>query len=72
MVDKIIAILSTIVGADEGEIGADTELFDEGILDSFALVQLAVALEEEGYALDIAELDRDQVSTPAKLAQLLQ
>lgn len=71
MTDKIIDIISELVGADEGEIGADTELFDEGILDSFALVQLMVALEEQGHPLDIAELDREQVSTPAKIAALL-
>ncbi len=72
MTDKIIDILTDISGADEGEILADTELFEEGVLDSFGLVQLVVALEGEGYKLDLAELDRSQVSTPAKIAQLLQ
>lgn len=71
MTDKIIAILNDLTGADEGEILPDTELFDEGILDSFGLVQLVVALEDEGCTLDLAELDRSQVSTPEKLAQLL-
>ena len=32
-------------GADEGEIAPDTELFEEGILDSFGLVELLVQLE---------------------------
>lgn len=71
MTDKIIEILNDLTGADEGEILPDTELFEEGILDSFGLVQLVVALEELGFRLDIAELDRSQVSTPAKLAGLL-
>lgn len=71
MTEKIIEILNDLTGADEGEILADTELFEEGILDSFGLVQLVVALEEQGFQLDIAELDRSQVSTPAKLAKLL-
>lgn len=71
MTEKIIAIINSLVGADEGEIQPDTELFEEGIMDSFALVQLVVALEGEGYRLDLAELDRSSVSTPAKLAQLL-
>ena len=71
MTDKIIEILNDLTGADEGEILPDTELFEEGILDSFGLVQLVVALEEQGFQLDIAELDRSQVSTPAKLAGLL-
>lgn len=71
MLDKIIAILETISGADEGEIAPDTELFEEGILDSFGLVQLVVALEEEGFRLDLAQLERSQISTPEKLAALL-
>ncbi len=70
MVENVIRILNEIVGADEGEIQPDTELFDEGILDSFGLVQLLVALEEEGAVLDVADLDRALISTPAKLAAL--
>lgn len=70
MVENVIRILNEIVGADEGEIQPDTELFEEGILDSFGLVQLLVALEEEGVALDVADLDRAVISTPAKLAAL--
>lgn len=71
MTDKILEILNDLTGADEGEILPDTELFEEGILDSFGLVQLVVALEEQGFVLDIADFDRSQVSTPAKIAQLL-
>ena len=46
MEEQIIAMLGDICGADPGEIQPDTALFDEGILDSFGLVQLIVALEE--------------------------
>lgn len=70
MVEKIIMFLNEIVGADEGELQPDTELFEEGILDSFGLVQLLVALEDEGVVLDVADLDRAVISTPAKLAAL--
>lgn len=72
MVEKIIEILSDICGADEGEITADTELFEEGILDSFGLVQLMVELEQLGKALDFASLQREDVSTPAKIAALME
>ncbi len=72
MIDKILKILNEITGADEGEIQPDTELFAEGILDSFGLVQLLVALEEQGTALDAAELDRDAISTPGKIAVLVE
>ena len=71
MVDKIIHILNEICGADEGEIQADTELFEEGILDSFGLVQMLVEIEHLGKSLDIANLQREDVSTPAKIAALM-
>lgn len=71
MLDNVIEILNDICGADEGEIQADTELFEEGILDSFGLVQMLVQLEQFGKSLDIANLQREDVSTPAKIAALL-
>ena len=70
MIDQVLTAICEIAGADEGEIAPDTELFEEGILDSFGLVQLLVALEGEGVTLDVADLDRSAVSTPAKLAAL--
>lgn len=71
MIDTIIEILNDISGADEGEITSDTELFDEGILDSFGLVQLLVELENQmNVKLDPAALERAQLSTPAKIAAL--
>lgn len=70
MLENIIHIITDISGADEGEIEAGTELFEEGILDSFGVVQLFVQLESLGVRLDVAEYDRDQISTPAKIAAL--
>jgi len=71
MVETIIDILNDICGADEGEIQPDMELFEEGILDSFGLVQMIVEIEKLGKSLDIANLQREDVSTPAKIAALL-
>ncbi len=71
MLDTIIEILNDICGADEGEIQPDTELFEEGILDSFGLVQLLVQLEQYDKHLDIAGLQREDVATPAKIAALV-
>ena len=70
MLEQIIAIINDISGADEGEIEAGTELFEEGIMDSFGVVQLFVQLEALGVRLDVAEYDRSQISTPAKIAAL--
>ncbi len=71
MIDTIITILNDICGADEGEITPDTELFEEGILDSFGLVQLLVELENQlQISLDPAALERSELSTPRKIAAL--
>lgn len=40
MLEEIIAVLNDITGADAGEITPETELFEEGLLDSFGLVEL--------------------------------
>ena len=71
MIDQVLAAICDIVGADEGEIAPDTELFEEGILDSFGLVELLVQLEQYGSRLDVANLTREEISTPAKLAALI-
>lgn len=70
MLENIIDIITEISGADEGEIDAGTELFEEGILDSFGVVQLFVQLESLGVRLDVAEYERSQISTPARIAAL--
>jgi len=72
MVDQVIAIICDLVGADEGEILPDTDLFEQGILDSFALVELLVELEQLGSHLDVANMEREELSTPAKLAALVE
>ena len=61
MLEEIIAVLNDITGADAGE----------GLLDSFGLVELLVRLEQFGKTLDVAELTREEISTPAKIAALL-
>ena len=69
MLEQILEILAEICGADPGEIREDTPLFDEGLLDSFALVQLIVALEDQlSVSLDPAELERSVMATPAAIA----
>ena len=73
MTEQIIEILNNICGADPGEIQADTALFDEGLLDSFGVVELIVALEEQcAVSLDPAELDRSEMATPAAIAATVQ
>ena len=48
MIDQVLTAICEIAGADEGEIAPDTELFEEGILDSFGLVELLVRMTSSG------------------------
>ena len=57
MLEEIIAVLNDITGADAGEITPETEFL--------------VRLEQFGKTLDVAELTREEISTPAKIAALL-
>ncbi|MDR2932924.1 MAG: phosphopantetheine-binding protein [Oscillospiraceae bacterium] len=70
MLDEVIKILNEIVGADEGEIEADLNLFEAGLLDSFAVIQMFVALEEKfGVTLAVETLPREEIVTPALIAR---
>ena len=71
MESKIMAILCEICGVNEGELDAGLDLFEAGLIDSFAVVQLLVKLEERlGVSLDIEQLRREQIATPALIVKL--
>ena len=70
MEEQIMAILNDICGAEDGELEADLNLFDAGLLDSFGVVQLLVALETHfNIILDIETLSREEISTPSRMIQ---
>jgi len=72
MESKIIAIISDICGAEEGELELDLDLFESGLMDSFAVVQMAVEIETElGIELDIEGLTRKEIATPALIIALV-
>jgi D-alanine--poly(phosphoribitol) ligase subunit 2 len=71
MQEQIMLILSRACGAEPGELESGIDLFESGLLDSFGVVQLLVELEEKlGIALDIEQLSRDEVATPAQIIAL--
>ena len=74
MEEKIMAILNDICGDDEGELEPDTDLFEEGILDSFGVITLFVEIEKQlGIKLEPTELTRDEIKSPALIIrQVLQ
>ncbi len=72
MEQKIAEIVAELCGAEVEEIEADLNLFEEGLLDSFAAIQLVMGLEEAfGVSLDPAALPRESIATPAAIAALI-
>jgi D-alanine--poly(phosphoribitol) ligase subunit 2 len=73
MEQEIILILNDICGAEPGELEPDLDLFENGLLDSFGVVQLLVKLEERfGLALDIESFSRADIATPALIAGIVE
>lgn len=62
---KLIDLLCDISGEDDVADNMDTDLFEEGYLDSMGAIELLVALEDE---LDVSiaptEVDRSEMNTP--------
>ena len=72
MEEKIIAIIGGICGADPDEVALDLDLFEAGLMDSFAVVQMAVEIESAlGVELDIENLTRAQIATPGLIIALV-
>lgn len=63
--------LTEICELDE-EIADDCELLDSGILDSFALIELVNALEDEGVILHLTRIDYECLRTPASIEKLIE
>lgn len=66
--DRVLSTLTDVAETDEVVHDPDLRLFDEGVLDSLATVQLIVALEQEfGLQISPAALDREDWATPRKI-----
>lgn len=72
MEEKVIGIIAELCGAEPEEIEPGLDLFGEGLLDSFAAIQLVMSLEEAfGVTLDMASLPRERIATPEAVCALL-
>lgn len=60
-----------LCGLDE-PLKDDEELIDSGILDSFAIVELISALEEEGIIIHLTRIDRNMLKTVASINKLIE
>lgn len=72
MEQKIVEIIAEICGVDSTEIELELNLFEDGLLDSFAVIQLVMALEDAfAVSLDIANIPRAKMETPAEITKLI-
>ncbi len=62
---KVIDLLCDISGEDDVADNMDTDLFEEGYLDSMGAIELLVALEDEiDVSIAPTEVDRSEMNTP--------
>lgn len=72
MEQKIAELIAGLCGVEPEEIEPGLDLFGEGLLDSFAAIQLVLGLEGAfGVTLDLAALPRERMATPAAIAALV-
>ncbi|MEE1279534.1 MAG: D-alanine--poly(phosphoribitol) ligase subunit DltC [Oscillospiraceae bacterium] len=74
MEEKILEILAEKCGVEPEDLAEDMDIdmFEEGLLDSFAMLGLIVDFEEQlGIKLEITEIDRKDINTPNKVIENL-
>lgn len=70
MEEKILQILADKCGVEPEDLkeDMDIDMFEEGLLDSFAMLGLIVDFEAElGIKLEITEIERKDINTPNKV-----
>ena len=66
--ETILDLLEDICGDEVVREELDLDLFEEGLLDSMAAIELLVAIEGElGVSIATTELKREDMDTPAKI-----
>ena len=68
MKEQVISILEDLTGSQEIADNLDINLFDEGLLDSMATVQLLLELQSQcGVEVPVSEFERSEWDTPNKI-----
>ncbi|GGC75770.1 D-alanine--poly(phosphoribitol) ligase subunit DltC [Enterococcus sp. DIV0242_7C1] len=68
--ETVLDILEEITGTDEVKEDKEVNLFDEGLMDSLATVQLLVEIEGQlGVQVPVSEFDRELWNTPNKVIE---
>ena len=68
MKDTVLSILEDLTGSDEVSKDLDVNLFETGLLDSMATVQLLLELQAQcGIDVPVSEFERSEWDTPNKI-----
>lgn len=68
MKDTVLGILEDLTGSDEVSKDLDVNLFETGLLDSMATVQLLLELQAQwGIDVPVSEFERSEWDTPNKI-----
>lgn len=68
MKDTVLGILEDLAGSDEVSKDLDVNLFETGLLDSMATVQLLLELQAQcGIDVPVSEFERSEWDTPNKI-----
>ncbi|EAD2742690.1 D-alanine--poly(phosphoribitol) ligase subunit DltC [Listeria monocytogenes] len=71
--ENVLEILEEITETDEVIQNTNIKLFDEGLLDSMATVQLLIEIEEKlDITVPVSEFDRDEWATPEMIITQLE
>ncbi|MBC1543469.1 D-alanine--poly(phosphoribitol) ligase subunit DltC [Listeria sp. FSL L7-0233] len=71
--ENVLEILEEITETDEVVQNTEIKLFDEGLLDSMATVQLLIEIEERlDITVPVSEFDRDEWATPEMIITQLE
>ncbi|EAD4269363.1 D-alanine--poly(phosphoribitol) ligase subunit DltC [Listeria monocytogenes] len=71
--ENVLEILEEITETDEVVQNTNIKLFDAGLLDSMATVQLLIEIEEKlDITVPVSEFDRDEWATPEMIITQLE
>ena len=73
MREKVLEIFIEVTGNDEIAEDLDLNLFDAGLLDSLAIIEVLLKIEENlGIKLQPTDLEREDMSTVNKMTAFLE
>lgn len=71
--EKVIEIFEEVLDTDEIRDNQDLDLFENELLDSLAIIEVLLAIEEKfDLSLQPTDLERDDMSTVNKLTSFLE